>query len=90
MWDAATAWPPMSGVGLCPGTESELLKQSVPNLTTGSPGKPPNEVLFNLPDWERLRHSIILSTVRVLVNEKSSCLLGESVNWCRPVGGKFG
>ena len=34
MWVATTAWPPMSGVGLCPGTKPRTLKWSVPNLTT--------------------------------------------------------
>ena len=40
MWVATTAWPPMSGVGLCLGTEPRLLKQSVPNLTTRPQGRP--------------------------------------------------
>ena len=52
IWVATTAWPPTSGVGLHPGTEPGLLKQSVPNLTTRPQGWPPANIFWVtiLPD----------------------------------------
>ena len=40
MWVAATAWPPMKGVGLCLVIEPGPPKQNVPNLTTRPQGLP--------------------------------------------------
>ena len=40
LWAAATAWPLTGGIGPCPGTDSRLLKRSVPNLATRLQGQP--------------------------------------------------
>ena len=52
MWVAATAWPPLSGVGLYPVTEPGPLKRRAPNLTTRAWGWPCSKLFFNEPLME--------------------------------------
>ena len=73
---ATIAWPLMSGIGLCPGTEHGLLKQHALNLTTRPRGQPQKRLISNwqksLKLWPREKERGEKCTVLVMKGKMES------------------